>query len=329
MTFLLKDDVEYKRTDFRNEDELEKVVVKNYKRIFGEKTVYFDIKKKVKSKKGNINSIPDGYVISFMGPKPRLLVIENELSIHDPIKHIGIQLWNFASSFKDGNRTIKKFLLNEINNNKSIKQEINKYLKKTVFPNISELLDFVIFENDYSFVVVIDDITETLNFALKQLANKPDIIELKKYTSTIDASKIIYRYDKFQGELLVSISKKVLNVSEFDTIVCPANKQGFKDVFLGEDRWYAIRMSPSIIPQIRYVAMYETAPVSAIRWIGIIKEIKPYKDTAKYEIILIDKKQIKPIKLTPEETKKGYAPQGPRYSKMDLIKKAKKMSDIF
>ena len=330
MTKLLVNNKLFKLTRFKDEDELEKVVVKNSNLIFGNRTIYFDIKKRVSSPKGDILSIPDGYVLSFQESKPRLWVIENEISTHDAYKDIGVQLWKFASSFKEGSRKVKSFLLEEIKNNKEINQKISELMKESRFPNFSELLDFVVFDQEYGFVVVIDERTEDLNFALKQLAKQPEIIEIKKFVNTIDQNEVIFGFSEFQEEIKEAITKQVKKISDVDTIVCPANEEGFKAVFLGENRWYAIRMSPSIVSQIKYIAMYETAPVSAIRWIGLVQNIRPYKDTGKYEVVLSEKRKLdKSLKLSEEEGKKGIAPQGPRYTKMEFIQKAKKLSDIF
>ncbi len=52
------------------------------------------------------------------------------------------------------------------------------------YPNFSYLWDGVVFDNDYGFIVIIDEkISEDLNFVLRQLATQPDIIELRKFTS--------------------------------------------------------------------------------------------------------------------------------------------------
>jgi hypothetical protein len=60
------------------------------------------------------------------------------------------------------------------------------------------------------------------------------------------------------------------------------------------------------------------------------KNNKAFKDSDKFEIILNTREKLdNPLRLTSEESKKGVAPQGPRYTKMDLIKKAKKLGDIF
>lgn len=66
-----------------------------------------------------------------------------------------------------------------------------------------------------------------------------------------------------------------------------------------------------MIPQIKYIAMYKTRPFSGIRWIGYVQNIKPFRDSDKFEISA------------------RVAPMGPRYTKMELIKNAKKLSDIF
>lgn len=328
MSKLLINNRLFKLVKFTSEKELERVVVKNYALIFGDKTVYFDIKKRVKSKKGGLLSIPDGYLISFAEEKPKLYVIENEISSHDAYKDIGIQLWKFVSSFKERQMAVKKFLSQEINSNKSINEKINKFLIDTSFPNISELLDFIIFDQSYGFIVVIDEETEDLDLVLNQLANPPEVIEIKKYIAEDNPKEITYRFSEFLEEIKGSMTGRI-NISDIDTIVCPAREEGFKETFLGENRWYAIRISPSVIPQIKYIAMYETAPVSAIRWIGVVSSIKPYKDTGKYEIKITEKRKLpKELKLTPEEGKRGVAPQAPRYTQKKLIDKAKKLRDI-
>jgi len=56
---LLIDDVKYDLWKPRIEDELEKMVKEHAQDIFGEHTVFFDLKKKLKTEAG-IGSIPDG-----------------------------------------------------------------------------------------------------------------------------------------------------------------------------------------------------------------------------------------------------------------------------
>jgi hypothetical protein len=62
---LIVDGVKYKLWTPKDEEkEFHPLILKCSKEIFGEKSIYFDIKQKMLSKTG-IGSIPDGYVIDF------------------------------------------------------------------------------------------------------------------------------------------------------------------------------------------------------------------------------------------------------------------------
>lgn len=327
MSKLIKGDRTYELVDFEDEAELEKRVVEDYREIFGDKTVYFDVKKKVKSEEGNILSIPDGYLISFSGDNPRLYVVENEISEHPVYKHISIQLLKFSTSFDNGSRKVKQFLMEEIKENEGLENEIKRLME---FPNISELLDYIIFEEEFGFLVVIDEQTEDLNSALKKLAKQPDVIELKKYENEENPDDVIYMFSEFQEDIKESIGKQVRNLSDMNTIVCPAKERGFKNVFKEKDEWYAIRISSEMIPRIDYIAMYETAPTSAIRWAGKVEKIEPYKDTGKYRLFISEKWKLEnPVELTKKEAKEGLAPRSPRYTKYKLIENGGTLKDIF
>jgi len=131
-------------------------------------------------------------------------------------------------------------------------------------------------------------------------------------------------FDEFLKDFEESVSP-IIDPIEIDTIVCPARKDGFKSAFLDEKAWWTVRISPNVISKLKYIAMYEVAPVSAIRWAGKIQSIKPYEDTGKYKIYCSEIFKVGPIKLDLQKK----APQSPRYTKFDLVLKAKKLSDIF
>ena len=80
----------YYLKEYQLEKDFEQDVVANYRHIFGNDTIYIDIKKKIGD---NIVTIPDGYLLDFtFSNTPRLYIIENELSVHDAYKHICTQL---------------------------------------------------------------------------------------------------------------------------------------------------------------------------------------------------------------------------------------------
>ncbi len=71
---------------------------------------------------------------------------------------------------------------------------------------------------------------------------------------------------------------------KFDTIVVPAREEGFKQRFLNENCWFAVRINAKHIPKLKFIAAYQVAPVAAITHIAEIETIIPYNDTGKYLI---------------------------------------------
>lgn len=117
-------------------------------------------------------------------------------------------------------------------------------------------------------------------------------------------------------------------IAEIDTVVVPAREDGFKKVFLGENRWYEIRMHHSVIPRMKYIAAYQVAPVSAITHWAPIKNIEPWQDTGKFVINFAKPaKEISPIPLIPKSRVKAL--QNTRYTSFDTLQKAKTLDEVF
>jgi len=111
-----------------------------------------------------------------------------------------------------------------------------------------------------------------------------------------------------------------------DTVIVPAQKEGFEQVFLGEDCWYAIRISGGMLDKIKYIAAYQTQPVSAITHYAPVARIEPYGEEGKYKIVFSEKaKPISPIPF-------GDAPQGfmrsSFYTSFAKLQNAKKVTDL-
>ena len=111
-----------------------------------------------------------------------------------------------------------------------------------------------------------------------------------------------------------------------DTIIVAAQKEGFEKVFLGEDCWYAVRISGGMLDKIKYIAAYQTQPVSAITHYAPVARIEPYGEGGKYKLVFSEKaKALTPIPF-------GDAPQGviqsPRYTTFAQLMAAKKLTDI-
>ena len=310
--------------EYSKEGDFERDIIEHAKEIFGPKSVYIDMKKKIE--KDNILTIPDGYLLDFSFENdPRLYIIENELVIHDPYKHIGQQLLKFSISYKASGRNIKKYLLEKIYEDSVSKKLIEKGFSQAGYKNIDAFLEDIIFEKEVRAIIVIDKITPDLENVVNQLTMKIDILEFQTF---ISGKEIINKFTPFQEEIRDKDKGKKIEVQELNTIVVPANEEGFKEVFLGKDQWYAIRISSSMIDRIKYIAGYQTAPISAITYYAEVAKIEKYKDTGKYIVYFKDPaKKIGPIKLT--TGKRGKAPQAPRYTTYEKLIKTKKLEDIF
>jgi hypothetical protein len=111
-----------------------------------------------------------------------------------------------------------------------------------------------------------------------------------------------------------------------DTILVPAQKEGFERVFLSQDCWYAIRISGGMLDKIKYIAAYQSQPVSAITHYAPVARIEPYGEDGKYKVIFSEKaRSIGPI---PFGDATPGAMQGPRYTTFEKLQAAKKLSDI-
>ena len=304
------------------EKDFESAIVQNSREIFGPESLYIDVKKKIG--KDNIVSIPDGYLIDFSFiSSPRLFIIENELAKHDPYRHVGQQLLKFAISYKASGRQIKQFLLKNILENEDSKSFVTERFTKAGFRNIDAFLEAIIFDKPVAVIVVIDKSTSDLENVLAQLTMDADILEFKTF---VDGDEQIHYFTPFQQE--IREPSPGISPEEYDTIVVPAREEGFNEVFLGEDCWYEIVISASMIPRIKYIAGYQVAPISAITHYAEVSSIEKYKDTNKYIVHFKDKaKKIGPVRL-PKESK-GLVPFAPRYTSFSKLAEAKTLKDIF
>ena len=112
-----------------------------------------------------------------------------------------------------------------------------------------------------------------------------------------------------------------------DTIIVPAQEEGFNRVFLGENSWYAIRIGGGMRESIKYIAAYQTAPISAITHVAEIDSIESYGDGGKYKV------NFKAPAREIEHIIYGQAKQGSmqslRYSNYQKLCKAKTLVDLF
>lgn len=112
----------------------------------------------------------------------------------------------------------------------------------------------------------------------------------------------------------------------YDTVIVPAQKGGFERHFLQAGDWFAIRISGGMLTKIKYIAAYQTAPVSAITHYAPVGHIEAYGESGKYRLVFAEPATaIKPIPYGDAPT---GAIQGPRYTAFAKLQTATKLSEL-
>ena len=89
----------------------------------------------------------------------------------------------------------------------------------------------------------------------------------------------------------------------------------------------AIRISGGKLQQIRYLATYQTKPISAVTHYAPVAKIEPYGESGKYQLIF----SSAPLEITPipfADAPAGLM-QGPRYTTLGKLRSAKALIDLF
>lgn len=318
---------------YDDEASFESDVVALADHIFGAGSIYLDIKKKI-GLGTSIVTIPDGYLIDTTKPdEPKLFIIENEIAKHDAFRHIGIQLLRFVTSFDEAKRTVRNFLMDGIKKNPKLLARLESACKQSSSPNIDHYLDRAVYA-EFKALVIIDEAEDDLHRVLAKINANISVLELKAFES--DSGERTFHFDALYDELedvdeAEPVKDDLKRTPEekaerraarrqrrasSDTVIVPAREQGFQNAFLGQNEWDAIRIGPAMKDRIKYIAAYRVAPVGAVTHIAKVKEIKPYKDTGKYQLIFDGPaEEIKPIPL-----KEGaFPPRGPLYVQRDKL----------
>jgi len=315
----------YVHLPYENEAALEDAVSVVKDVLFGKNRIYLNDKRKI-GKAGSTKNIPDGYLLDLTNHEdPKIFVVENDLSSHQHLKHIAVQILEFSLSFESSKIAIKGIIKDALQKRKDDWKTCEAFAKKHNYENVDFLLERIIHKADsFNALLVIDDLSEELETVLISRFKFPvEVITLRRYKSK--TGEVLYEFEPFLND--VTEDTEHVDVSELDTIVVPAREDGFQAVFLGENAWHAIRINSSMIPKIKYIAAYQVAPISGITHIAEVKSIEQYKETNKYIVHFTDKAEK--IKKVPIGKIKGKAPQSARYSSRTRILKANSLDTVF
>jgi hypothetical protein len=315
----------YKEIPFSKESELEEAVTIVKDALFGENRIYLNDKRRI-GKEGSIKNLPDGYLIDLTNVRePKLFVVENDLASHHHLKHIAVQILEFSLSFESSVIKVKNIIKDMLHKRLDDLALCQEYAKKNGYENVDYLLERIVDKKDaFNALLIIDELGDELETVLISRFKFPvEIVTLKRYEN--QKKEVLYEFEPFLNEVLEDT--EVISVAEIDTIVVPAREDGFNEVFLKNDQWFAIRLNASMIPKIKYIAAYQTAPISAITYIAEVKTIEQWRDTNKYIVYFTEPaERIKPVKLGKIKSK---APQNSRYSSRDRILHSDTIDNVF
>ncbi|KAB2770258.1 MAG: hypothetical protein AB7I42_08500 [Bradyrhizobium sp.] len=117
------------------------------------------------------------------------------------------------------------------------------------------------------------------------------------------------------------------SADELDTIVVPAHPKGFNEVFVKEHRWPNVKIDRRRIENVKYIAVYQTGPVSAITHYAEIASFEALKQTGRYDLFLKGGPiAVDPVPYTAADV---CAVQGPRYTKLKLVLSARHLTRAF
>lgn len=179
------DDRKFVESEFKLEEEFERIVRENYKTLFGAKSILFDIKNKIDTKTLGA-TIPDGFLFDFKDEEnPEFYLVEVELEQHDFYKHIFPQITRFFAFFKNPasrNNLVDK-LFYFIKSNAGLEQEFKQYLdKKEIYKALKDIT-----ENSQNILLILDDYKKELQEVFETYTDTWDkmvkVEILKQYTA--------------------------------------------------------------------------------------------------------------------------------------------------
>ncbi len=323
----------FEHDDFATEAELEQAVRQIQGELFGKGRIYLEVKRLI-GKKGGKQNIPDGYLIDLSERRPKLFVVENELANHHLLKHIAVQILEFSLAFESEPRLVRTILMNALNAEPDKLAACDRFALDNRFRNLDHLLDELV-HSPFQALVVINRVPDDLvNVLSRKFAFGVEVLEVRRFSN--QEGNQMFLFEAFLKGIEADIaspvssesSKLPKSTSELDTIVVPAREDGFEETFLGENRWYQVRIHGTMRPQIKHVAVYRVAPISAITHVAPVASIEPWADTAKFVLNFSEPaRAIGPIPWVPGGRVKAL--QNLRYTSLAKLEAAKNLDELW
>lgn len=169
---LFLDGKQYFEKKVEGETAFERTIYENYRMLFGENTLFINLKQKIKTN-ADKGTIPDGYLFDFSTED--FYLVEVEWSKHDAYKHILPQITKFFNALTEkSKKDLIQNIDNIINSDEKLKAEFKERNKgKEIYRTISEIIN-----NSRKILLIID-------------RNKPELDEIKSLYDEWENVKIL------------------------------------------------------------------------------------------------------------------------------------------
>jgi len=202
---------------YTQEKDLEDVIRKNTKLIFGSSTIYIDLKTGIDTISLG-GSVPDGLLFDLKNiDNPEFYLVEIELAKHDFYKHIFPQITRFLAFYRNskGQDELIKKVFALIQSDKELEKGFKHFLKgREIFKFIKDTI-----ENSQNILLVIDDMKPQLPEMIDtytEWSKMVKIVVLKEYRCNDD--KILSLTPDFESVALGGISGVKVPEGETDKI---------------------------------------------------------------------------------------------------------------
>ena len=173
------------------EHELTKVVKEIAPNAFGDYSFIIE-KKKLSSKKAELGTIPDGFLLDLSDiDNPILYILEVELKGHG-LEHIAVQILKFAISYRESKPKLNKFLKEVIRADKeNLEEKIEDRLKESKkYKYLDQLIDAAMDEDVPTVIIPINGLDESLKKVRDYISVPMRYIPIETFVNTESGERI-------------------------------------------------------------------------------------------------------------------------------------------
>ena len=110
--------------------------------------------------------------------------------------------------------------------------------------------------------------------------------------------------------------------------IAPNGTAGFNDVFLGENRWYNIRIAQPLRERVKWMAAYRIAPIQEVTHIAPVARFEPSPQFDGYWVAVFSEPAHQLERPIPHGDAVSLM-QGPRYTNKEMLLAAVSLAELF